>query len=102
MSKSFQRTIEDFQCLHCGAKVAGDGYTNHCPHCLWSRHVDQHPGDRASDCLGLMPPMEVQRRGDSFRILHRCEQCGHEKWNRSAKKDDFEKLLQLARKSIYR
>ncbi|MFA6992594.1 MAG: RNHCP domain-containing protein, partial [Candidatus Gracilibacteria bacterium] len=40
MPKRFSRTIEDFVCEKCGAKVKGDGYTNHCPKCLWSKHVD--------------------------------------------------------------
>ena len=50
----FTRVVEDFTCGQCGAAVTGDGYTNHCPLCLWSRHVDINPGDRAAECGGLM------------------------------------------------
>ncbi|MFA5023297.1 MAG: RNHCP domain-containing protein, partial [Candidatus Paceibacterota bacterium] len=34
MSQNFKRQIEDFVCEHCGEKVVGNGYTNHCPRCL--------------------------------------------------------------------
>lgn len=50
--KKFQRTTENFVCEKCGFIVEGNGYTNHCPNCIWSKHVDIHPGDRASLCGG--------------------------------------------------
>ena len=37
-ARNFQRHVEDFECEHCGAFVEGDGYTNHCPACLWCKH----------------------------------------------------------------
>ncbi|HLL91284.1 MAG TPA: RNHCP domain-containing protein, partial [Tepidisphaeraceae bacterium] len=55
----FTRQVEDFTCGHCGRSVRGNGYTNHCPGCLWSRHVDVNPGDRAAACGGLMEPVAV-------------------------------------------
>ena len=58
--KQFVRRREDFVCEHCGTKVVGDGYTNHCPKCLWSKHVDIMPGDRAEDCQGLMRPIDIK------------------------------------------
>ena len=97
--KKFQRTIEDFVCEHCGAYVKGDGYTNHCPKCLWSKHVDINPGDRAAACLGLMEPVSLEGASPSYRILHRCVTCGHEKRNDASDKDDVESLVALARKS---
>ena len=93
----FQRTVEDFTCENCGHEVEGSGYTNHCPRCLWSKHVDVNPGDRAADCGGLMRPVAVEVRGDQYRILQRCEQCGHEHWNKASPQDDFEALLALAK-----
>jgi hypothetical protein len=42
--KRFQKTVEDFVCEHCGHPVAGNGYTNHCSQCLWSKHVDDNSG----------------------------------------------------------
>ena len=55
--KGFTKTVEDFNCAHCGAVVHGNGYTNHCPHCLYSRHVDNNPGDRLATCGGMMRPI---------------------------------------------
>ena len=53
-AKTFQRCPEDFECGNCGHEIEGNGYTNHCTACLWSKHVDVNPGDRAADCHGLM------------------------------------------------
>lgn len=97
MARYFQRRPEDFTCAHCGAQVQGDGYTNHCPACLYSLHVDLSPGDRLADCKGLMIPLAVEQKAGEYRILHRCQRCGYEKWNRAAAQDSFERLLQVAR-----
>lgn len=98
IAKKFTRTIEDFVCEHCGALVEGDGYTNHCPRCLWSKHVDINPGDRASTCIGMMEPVGLEGASPHYRILHRCTRCGHEKRNDASAHDDVEALLELARK----
>ena len=95
LQKKFQRTTEDFTCEQCGAEVVGDGYTNHCPKCLWSKHVDVHPGDRAAVCKGLMEPVDAAREGEEYVILHRCVVCGYEKKNRASKDDNFDVILQL-------
>lgn len=89
---SFFRRIEDFKCEHCGAPVTGDGYTNHCPKCLWSKHVDVDPGDRASECGGMMEPVSVERDGDEWILTHRCEKCGHAKRNKMSPPDNFDAI----------
>jgi DNA-directed RNA polymerase subunit RPC12/RpoP len=96
-SPRFQRNIEDFRCEHCGRLVEGDGFTNHCPACLWSKHVDIHPGDRAEECGGLMEPVAVENRKDGYRLLFRCTRCGAERWNKTRPEDDFQRLLEIAR-----
>ena len=96
MSRQFQRQVENFICEYCGLAIEGDGYTNHCRHCLWSKHVDVFPGDRAEECGGLMEPVALAGSPPAARILHRCTQCGHEKWNRVSPRDEFEALLALA------
>lgn len=101
-SKRFQRVKEDFTCEKCGLLVHGGGYTNHCPHCLWSKHVDVNPGDRQAECQGLMKPVSVDIRSGEYVILHRCEPCGHEKWNKAADNDDFEAILRLSGRPIKR
>ncbi len=93
----FQRRIEDFTCEHCGQRITGDGFTNHCPACLWSKHVDIHPGDRAEGCQGLMRPVAVSSLRGHYRILFRCERCGVERWNKADPQDDFDVLLRIAR-----
>ncbi len=94
--KQFQRTVEDFTCEHCGHQVAGTGYTNHCPVCLWSKHVDVNPGDRQSDCGGLMKPVSIEQKRGGFVILHRCQTCGHTKRNKTAPDDDMDTIIAIS------
>lgn len=93
----FQRTIEDFTCEHCGAIVVGDGYTNHCPKCLWSKHVDVNPGDRQGTCGGMMKPVSVVKAKGDFSLLHRCAKCGFEIRNKLSQKDDFSEVVRISK-----
>ncbi|WP_261554277.1 RNHCP domain-containing protein [Frankia tisae] len=96
MTRRFTRTTEDFVCLVCGTAVRGDGYTNHCPSCLCSRHVDVHPGDRTAGCGGVMRPVAVETRTHDVILTHACERCGHRRRNRTAPADDRDALLAVA------
>lgn len=78
----------------------GNGYTNHCPKCLYSKHVDINPGDRAHHCGGLMKPMEVQKLGDEFYITHKCSICGFQKKNRINKNDDFNEVIKISNSKL--
>ena len=93
----FQRKIEDFVCEHCEEKVSGNGYTNHCPKCLWSKHVDVNPGDRASECDGLMKPVATEEHSGEYKILHKCVVCGYEKKNKMSENDSFDTLLLISK-----
>jgi hypothetical protein len=77
---------ESFVCGRCGFAVPpapGGKVRNHCPRCLHSRHVDGPvPGDRASDCGGLMKPTRPEQVGGAWRVTHVCVVCGHERRNR--------------------
>ena len=66
--KMFQKNVEDFVCGNCGGEVVGNGYTNHCPKCLWSKHVDINPGDRAEKCGGMMKPISVIKTKGDFSL----------------------------------
>ena len=88
----FTRTAEDFTCDFCGTQVKGNGYTNHCPNCLASKHVDVNPGDRAATCHGVMEPIGMEVRHGKEYIIHRCEKCGHERPNKVAPNDNRETL----------
>jgi RNHCP domain len=76
-------------CESCGAAVApvtNGSYRNHCPLCLWSKHVDIKPGDRASDCMGMMRPARLDHRsGKGLVIIHRCTRCNVVRANRLAR-----------------
>ncbi|NQV93340.1 RNHCP domain-containing protein [Candidatus Kaiserbacteria bacterium] len=86
----FKRTKEDFKCEHCGEQVVGNGYTNHCPGCLWSKHVDIEPGDRASECGGMMRPVLLEEKNGGYVVLHRCTECSFEKHNKLQNEDNFD------------
>jgi len=99
---------EGFVCRHCGTEVrplANGSCRNHCPHCLWSKHLDVVPGDRSARCGGMMAPVAVQhdaRRG--WMIVHRCTRCGAVRRNKAAlndpaQPDRFEALVDVARQS---
>ncbi|MEN3360559.1 MAG: hypothetical protein V7637_4541 [Mycobacteriales bacterium] len=91
----FQRRTEDFECGRCGQPVRGNGYTNHCPHCLWSRHVDVRPGDRAATCGELMEPVGALAEGGRTVLVQRCVGCGRVWRNRVADGDDPDAVLAL-------
>lgn len=96
----FIKKTEDFVCEVCGTKVVGTGYTNHCPNCLFSKHVDETvPGDRKSPCSGLMEPVGVEINHGEYSLLHRCQKCGKMTKNKTADNDDFEKILKITGKS---
>ncbi|OHA23133.1 MAG: hypothetical protein A2W52_00170 [Candidatus Taylorbacteria bacterium RIFCSPHIGHO2_02_49_25] len=95
--KRFVRKIEDFSCERCGMRVTGSGYTNHCPQCLWSKHVDENPGDRASPCGGNMEPISVSVHSRGiYRVLHRCARCGFIRIQNAGKTDNIERLIELS------
>ena len=100
--KKFSRRTENFICEHCGTKVIGNGYTNHCPNCLWSKHVDINPGDRAADCGGLMKPDAIELKNGEYTIIHRCTKCGHTRRNKTSPDDNFEEILKLSKSMINR
>ena len=87
MAYDFIKKIEDFTCLNCGQEVVGTGYTNHCPICLFSRHVDINPGDRAADCGGLMEPNKIELISGQYIITHQCLTCRAQKRNKAAEED---------------
>ena len=95
-SQKFIKNKEDFVCQKCGAEILGDGFTNHCPFCLWSMHIDVFSGDRANSCGGLMEPVRVEKKGKEYNIIHKCQKCGKEKINKADKEDNFDMLIQVA------
>ncbi|HEX9503110.1 MAG TPA: RNHCP domain-containing protein [Patescibacteria group bacterium] len=95
--KLFQRRKENFTCGHCGFKVMGTGYTNHCPKCLYSKHVDINPGDRKEICQGLMEPIGFEQNHGEYTILHKCLNCGFLRKNKADPGDDFNQIIALTK-----
>lgn len=86
-----QGTNNGFVCQHCGQDVpplSNGSVRNHCPACLHSLHLDVFPGDRASDCHGLLEPVGVEHSAKKgWMILHQCQSCGHRVRNKAALDD---------------
>ncbi len=110
MLRSLREEAEDgFKCRHCGVFVssaislAGVINRNHCPYCLWSRHLDlERPGDRLSACKALMRPVGLTRKkvfkkygetSGELMLVHRCTDCERLSANRLAADDDVDALL---------
>ncbi len=94
--KRFKRTKENFVCINCLHEVEGNGYTDHCPKCLVSLHVDVNPGDRAESCRGVMEPVAVTRKGDCYIINYVCKKCGHKYRVKSNKEDNIDKIIEIS------
>lgn len=97
--KNFTMRDEEFLCENCGKKVLPLGYTarDHCPFCLYSKHVDIMPGDRKNTCKGLLKPVGIEKFKDTYKILYRCEKCGETHKNIMAKDDDMDLIIELSR-----
>ncbi|MBM7785555.1 hypothetical protein JOD67_002235 [Tenggerimyces flavus] len=76
----------------------GTAHRNHCPNCLWSRHLDDDvPGDRDATCGFSMEPIAISVRGDGeWVLLHRCTGCDEIHLNRTAGDDNPLLLLRMA------
>ncbi len=108
MSRQNRQTInyyETFICGNCGRTVkpqeSGSEHRNHCPYCLWSRHLDLKPGDRRSGCRGLMNPISIWVQDKmEWSLIHRCCKCGFIRSNRIAGDDNEILLFTLAAKAL--
>ena len=99
--KKFNMIDEGFICENCGKKVDKLVYTarDHCPYCLYSKHVDINPGDRNNSCKGMLRPVSIEKFKDSFKIIYVCEKCGKIHKNIMAKDDDMNKIIDLSKRT---
>jgi len=101
--KKFIVRDEEFICENCGKNVSKLEYTSrdHCPYCLYSKHVDINPGDRLNKCNGLLIPVGIEKFKKSFKIIYKCQKCNYIHKNIIAKDDDFEKIIVLSKNIKY-
>ncbi len=107
MSRRNRVDRADFACIHCRQPVPGRAtgtrHRNHCPYCLWSRHVDNEPGDRGCGCRSPMAPIGIDVHKDGeWSVIHRCTGCDVLRTNRIAGDDQELALLQLALRPLAR
>ncbi|HOZ56026.1 MAG: RNHCP domain protein [Parcubacteria group bacterium ADurb.Bin316] len=103
MAKRFTKRVENFHCAKCGRFVEGNGFTDHCPHCLTGKHVDNNPGDRASECGGLMKPIGIEKgKKDVITLIYLCSKCGVIKKNKASVHDDMDKIIEVSKESAQR
>ena len=96
---NFEKRDEEFICEHCGRQVLPLGYTSrdHCNHCLYSKHVDKNPGDRAEECRGKLVPIAVKNDAKKgYVIIYQCEKCGAIRKNIAAKDDNMKLIIKLS------
>ncbi len=98
-SRKFTVIDEEFICENCGKKVEKLGYTSrdHCPYCLYSKHVDINPGDRQETCHGTLVPIGIETNSKKgYVIIYKCDKCGKIRKNKAAKDDNFDLIIKLS------
>ncbi len=113
----FLRQSGSFQCKHCrqyvltAPAISGVQNRNHCPFCLWSRHLDLYrAGDRLSACKGEMQPVGLTAKParnkyagagpGELMLVHRCVECGKLSANRLAADDHSLEVLHIYEQSL--
>ena len=96
--KRFNELDEGFICEHCGKEVKKAEYTarDHCPYCLYSKHLDINPGDRSNNCKGLLEPIGIEKFKNKYKIIYKCKKCNELHKNITAADDNFEAIIQLS------
>jgi hypothetical protein len=107
----------DFKCQHCGAYVsaaralAGVANRNHCPYCLWSRHLDLFDaGDRLAACKAPMRPVGLTIKNSrnkyariesgELMLVHLCTDCERISINRIAADDVPQAIMEVYEASL--
>ena len=100
--KNFTMRDENFICDNCGKNVVKLNYTarDHCPYCLYSKHVDIMPGDRLNDCMGLLKPITIEKFKDTYKIVYKCLKCNQIHKNIMANDDDNNLIIELSTKNV--
>lgn len=89
---------ENFICENCNKEVSKSNYTarDHCPYCLYSKHVDINPGDRLNTCHGLLEPIGIEKFRDTYKIVYKCEECNQLHKNIMTNDDNMDLIINLS------
>ena len=96
--KNFVKLDEEFICENCKREIKKLEYSSrdHCPFCLFSKHVDIFPGDRANKCRGLLEPIGIEKFKNTFKIIYKCQKCKQEHKNIIAIDDNMDLIINLS------
>ena len=96
--KKFTMKDESFICENCHKNVEKLNYTarDHCPYCLYSKHVDINPGDRENTCQGLLQPISIEKFKSTYKIIYKCQKCNQLHKNIIANDDNYDKIIELS------
>jgi len=96
--KKFNMIDEEFICEYCQKQVPTLNYTarDHCPNCLYSKHVDIMPGDRANKCHGLLEPIGIEKFKNTYKIIYKCQKCHQIHKNIIANDDNYDLIIKLS------
>ena len=99
--KKFNMVDDSFICENCNKYVDKLNYTarDHCPFCLYSKHVDINPGDRLNQCKGLLQPIEIEKFKNTYKIIYKCKKCNQLHKNIVAKDDNIDLIIDLSVKN---
>lgn len=96
--KTFTMRDEFFICENCKKEVNPLKYSarDHCPYCLYSKHVDILPGDRMNSCCGFLKPIGIEKFKKTYKIIYRCETCREIHKNIMANDDNMDLIIELS------
>ncbi len=96
--KKFNMVDEEFECENCNYKVSKLQYSarDHCPNCLYSKHVDINPGDRLNKCKGLLEPIGIEKFKNTYKIIYKCQKCKQIHKNIVATDDNVDIIIKLS------
>lgn len=99
--KKFNMVNVGFICENCGLEVNKSNYTarDHCPNCLYSKHVDVNPGDRLNTCKGLLEPIGIEKFKDTYKIIYKCTKCHKLHKNIIHNDDNMDLIIELSVKN---
>jgi hypothetical protein len=116
MRRGFIDINADFKCNHCrqhistNSALSGVINRNHCPYCLYSKHLDLYSaGDRLSACKGAMKPVGLTLKktnkkygsaNGELMLIHCCEECAKVSINRIAADDIAENIYEVYENSL--